>query len=65
MLEALHLIENERHTAVEVAKTMHAKMGVTITRSAILGMVHRVKKDTDKVDVSPHLNGTMPERWWE
>lgn len=64
MLEALHLMDNEGQTAAQVAKIMSAKMGATVTRNSILGIVHRVKKDTDKVDASPHLNGTMPQRWW-
>lgn len=35
------------------------------SRSAVLGILHRIQVQTDAKDVSPHLNGTMPPHWWK
>ena len=65
MLEIMDLSERQGFTAREVAERIEHKTGRRATRSAMLGIIHRINKDTDAVDVSPHLNGTMPERWWD
>jgi len=58
ILEILHLRDNEELTAAKVA----VRFGTT--RSAIIGLCNRVSRDTDPVDASPQLNGTMRPRWW-
>ena len=58
MLEALHLRDVVGMTSPDVGK----RFGVS--KGAILGLEMRVRQQTDAVDVSPHLNGTMPPQWW-
>jgi hypothetical protein len=58
ILEILHLHHNEGLAAAKVA----TRFGTT--KSAIIGLCNRVSRDTDPVDASPHLNGTMRPRWW-
>lgn len=59
VLELLYLTEALGLTALQAGK----KLGMS--RSAALGLIKRIRDDTDKHDASPHLNGTMPPRWWE
>lgn len=59
MLTALHLRDREFLSAAKIAKRLNR------SRSAVLGLFHRIEHETDFADVSPHLNGTMPERWWK
>lgn len=35
------------------------------SKGAIVGLFNRIRKDTDAYDQTPHLNGTMPRRWWK
>ena len=58
MLELLHLRDALGIAAREVGERFGASKG------AILGLEMRVRQQTDAVDVSPHLNGTMPSQWW-
>ena len=59
MLEILHLHDNEGLKAAQVA----TRFGTS--KSAILGLVHRIRTHTDRFDVTPDRNGTMPPRWWQ
>jgi hypothetical protein len=34
------------------------------TRNSVLSMLRRVDRDTDRTDLSPHLNGSLPRGWW-
>lgn len=42
----------------DIARRLH------MTKGSIAGLVYRVDRDTDLVDETPHLNGTMPPGWW-
>lgn len=59
MLRALHMVEGQGFTAQEAGDALGRSKG------SVLGMIHRVNKDTDRVDETPHLNGSMPKLWWE
>lgn len=58
-LEMLHLVESEGWFIHDAA------MAVGLTKGAAIGARQRINKDTDKADLSPHLNGTMEPRWWD
>jgi hypothetical protein len=58
MLTALHMRDHHRMTRQQIA----VRLGRT--KEAITGLFDRIERDTNAVDVSPHLNGTMPVRWW-
>ena len=58
MLTALHMRDHEGLTRQDIA----VRLGRT--KGAIIGLFDRIERETDAVDVSPHLNGTMPVRWW-
>jgi len=58
-LEMMHLIEVEGLTQAAAAERLGLK------RNAVVGLYWRINTQTDKHDVSPYLNGSMPERWWE
>lgn len=57
MLDAL-----ERRAQGESAAVVARAMGRS--RSAVLGLYHRIDTETDKADRTPRLNGTMPPCWW-
>lgn len=59
MLEIMDMKERLGLTGIEIARRTGK------TRSAILGLTSRINGETDQHDLSPHLNGTMPARWWE
>lgn len=59
LLTALHLRDREGLSASQIAD----RMGVS--RSSVLGVFFRVNRETDKHDLSPHLNGTMKADWWK
>lgn len=46
-------------TYTEIAKEWGA------TRSSICAMMSRIQKDTDRHDLTPELNGSMPDMWWK
>lgn len=58
-LSFLHMIEVGGMT-IEAAGRM-----LGMNRGQSSGTYFRINKATDEADVSPHLNGTMPERWWD
>lgn len=57
MLEVLRLKDEEGWTAEKIGE----RFGVS--KSAILGMIQRIRKDTDAHDLTPELNGTMDQGW--
>ena len=57
ILEVLHLHEVEGLTASEIAPRYRK------TKNAILGMIFRIRTETDATD-NGHGNGSMPARWW-
>lgn len=59
MLRALHMRDHEGLEAAQVAARLNR------TRNSTIGMLYRVDKQTDAVDESPHLNGTMEPMWWK
>ncbi len=59
ILEILALHDVDGLSFAEVGKR------VGKTRSAIAGLKRRVNWDTDMVDETPELNGTLPARWWK
>lgn len=58
MLMALHLHANEGMTAKQIGERFGRRKG------SVIGMMNRVAKETDKHDLTPHLNGTMKPLWW-
>jgi hypothetical protein len=60
--DILHALDLRDHEGLSYAQVARA---TGRTKGACVSMLRRVDADTDKVDVSPHLNGSMPRRWWE
>jgi transposase len=58
ILEILSMHEVDGLSFAEVARRTGR------TRNSIAGLKRRVNWDTDIVDETPELNGTMPVRWW-
>jgi transposase len=58
ILEILSMHEVDGLSFAEVARRTGR------TRNSIAGLKRRVNWDTDMVDETPELNGTMPVRWW-
>jgi hypothetical protein len=58
-LEALDLRDNEGWTMTQIG-TRFGK-----SKSAIIGLLSRINKDTDKSDPDNIHNGTMPRKWWK
>jgi hypothetical protein len=59
MLTALHLRD---HLGMDYT-AIGARFGRT--KSAIAGLMKRIDDETNKADVTPHLNGTMKPMWWK
>jgi hypothetical protein len=59
MLEALYLRDHRGLSAAGVARRMGK------TRNSVLGLLHRVGRDTDASDGDGNKNGSMPPRWWD
>jgi transposase len=59
ILEILTLHEVDGYSFSQIARMTGR------TRNAIAGLKRRINWDTDPVDETPHLNGTMPPRWWQ
>ncbi len=59
MLTALDLRDNTDLTRAQIGQRLRR------SKSAIIGLFNRIDKETGETDVSPHLNGTMPRRWWK
>lgn len=57
LLEVVHLHEVEGLSAALIGKRMGR------TKSAICGIIFRVRTETDATH-NGHGNGTMPPRWW-
>lgn len=58
MLEALDMYAHDGLNTTQIGKQTGRG------RNSVIGMFNRVKKETDKHDLSPELNGTMPRGWW-
>lgn len=58
ILEAMRANRLERKSYAKIAKDWGA------TRSSVCAMMSRIENDTDRWDVTPHLNGSMPDAWW-
>ena len=59
ILRALHMKDHEGRTLVEIGAALGR------SRNAIAGMLFRVRHDTEKHDLTPHLNGTQKPNWWK
>lgn len=59
MLTALHLYYAEGLSARAVAERLGRSWNAT------RAMLSKVNRETDKHDLSPHLNGTMKADWWK
>jgi hypothetical protein len=62
MLEALYLRDHRGLSAANVARRIGK------TRNSVLGMFHRVGRDTyasDGTRLDGNKNGSMPPRWWD
>ena len=63
ILRALDMHEGQGLTAAEAGR----RMGVS--RSAVLGVIHRINKDADRVPClcqkPENRDGGMPARWWQ
>lgn len=57
LLEVVRLHEVEGLSAQRIAERFGK------TKSAICGIIFRVRTETDATD-NGHSNGTMPPRWW-
>lgn len=57
VLRILDLREREGMTATEIASALGK------TKGQISGLLHRIKRDEQPG--AEHLDGTMPERWWQ
>ena len=64
ILEALDMVERRGMSRSEAARAMTQNIGKPITRNAIVGLLHRVRNETNAFDDAQHQNGTMPARWW-
>lgn len=60
MLIALHMRDHQGMSAAKVATAMNKP-----SRAAVLGLVHRIGKETDASDPDNHRNGTMKPDWWK
>ena len=58
MLWALDLRDHEMMSMASIAKSIGR------SKLAVIGCLHRIDRDTDAVDVTPGLNGTMTRGWW-
>jgi transposase len=58
ILEILALHDVDGWSFTQIAKKVRR------SRHSIAGIVRRIRFDTDPVDDTPHLNGTLPARWW-
>ena len=58
LLEIMYLSDVEGLPASQIAPRFDR------STNSIVGAIWRINKDTDFSDKSPHLNGSMPERWW-
>lgn len=34
------------------------------TKNQVIGALYRIRKDTDRLDLTPERNGEMPPKWW-
>lgn len=64
ILDILDLHERAGWTATQISKH-YIEQGKNLTRSGVLGIIHRVRKAIDAVGNPDHLDGTMPPRWWD
>ena len=58
ILEAMHLHYVDGMRLVDVGERFGK------SRSAMAGIMKRIRDDTNVSDPDGILNGTMPERWW-
>lgn len=59
ILTVLDLKDNEGWTLEQIGQR-YGK-----TRSAIAGLINRVRADEEKHDQEGIQNGTMPRKWWK
>ncbi len=59
VLTMLHMHDNEGKTCLEIAERYGAP------KNAIVGLLFRVRKQTDQWDEDGNQNGTMPAKWWK
>lgn len=59
ILTALHFRDHEGMNCTEISEHFGK------SRGAIIGLLHRVDKQTDKHDPDGNLNGTMKPEWWK
>lgn len=59
ILEALDLRDNEGWTMTPLGKRFGK------SKSAMIGLLSRINKQTDASDPDGNANGTMPRKWWK
>lgn len=69
ILEVLDAADRTRLSGSEIAKVLSLTLGRSVTRDAVLGIVHRVNRAHDAVPClckePENMDGALRPRWWD